>query len=48
MEADVQEWIGENFLIPLIYRSEDPVRKGGVVSIEEKNHDFAKNKTSFG
>jgi hypothetical protein len=34
MEAGVQVWTGENFLILLTYRNEDPEKKEGAVTTE--------------
>ena len=42
MEAGVQVWTGENFLILLTYRNGDPARKEGAVTTDGKSPEFEK------
>jgi hypothetical protein len=44
MEAGVQVWIGENFLIRLTYLNGDPARKEEAVTTEGISLEPAKNK----
>jgi hypothetical protein len=44
MEAGVQVWTGENFLILLTYRNGDPAREEGVATTDGKSLEFEKIK----